>query len=289
MSRELKRTKVINYRLRENVISWTITIILIIIGIVCIYPFLFMLSSSFKISGEVLQFPIKLIPDHIIFDNYTDLFGDPYYDFGRWYINTIVMTGTTILIKIFLVTYTAYGFSKIKFQGRDAIFLVLLSALMIPGDIMLIPRYIIFKQIHILDTMWSLTLPAVFDIYFVFMVRQAFIGIPDSISEAAEIDGCNHFTIYSRIILPLAKPSIVTMVLFTFVWSWNDYMGPYIFISSIKKQMLSVGIKLFTEGQVTDPALQMSAATVVLVPILVLFFFSQKYFVEGVTSSAVKG
>lgn len=278
-----------NYMLRSKISSWVITIILIIIGLVCIYPFLFMVSSSFKISGEVLQYPIKLIPDNIILTNYTDLFGDPYYDFGKWYINTIVMTGTTILIKIVIVTMTAYAFSKIKFQGRDIIFLILLSALMIPGDIMIIPRYVIFKQLHILDTMWALVLPATFDVYFVFMVRQSFISIPESISEAAEIDGCNHFRIYSRIILPLAKPAVVTMILFTFVWSWNDYMGPYIFISSIGKQMLSVGIKLFTEGQVTDPALQMSAATIVLVPILVLFFFSQKYFVQGVTSSGVKG
>lgn len=274
---------------KNKTMSWVWTIILVVIGIICIYPFLFMVSSSFKVAGDVLTKPLQLIPDQFILSNYTDLFGDPYYDFGRWYSNTIVMTVVTILIKLFVVSITAYAFSKINFKGRDAIFLVLLSSLMIPSDIMLIPRYIIFRQIHILDTMWSLVLPATFDIYFVFMMRQAFIGIPNEISEAARIDGCNHFTIYSRIILPLAKPSLVTMVLFTFVWSWNDYMGPYIFISSLEKQMLSVGIKLFTEGTVTDPALQMSAASVVLIPVLVLFFFSQKYFVEGVNSSAVKG
>ncbi len=274
---------------KNKKMSWVWTIILIVIGIICIYPFLFMVSSSFKISGDVLSKPLQLIPEQIILSNYTDLFGDPYYDFGRWYVNTVVMTVLTIAIKLFVVSITAYAFSKINFKGRDLIFLVLLSSLMIPSDIMLIPRYIIFRQIHILDTMWSLILPATFDIYFVFMMRQAFIGIPNEISEAARIDGCNHFTIYSRIILPLAKPSLVTMVLFTFVWSWNDYMGPYIFISSLEKQMLSVGIKLFTEGTVTDPALQMSAASIVLIPVLVLFFFSQKYFVEGVNSSAVKG
>ena len=274
---------------KNKTMSWVWTIILILIGIICIYPFLFMVSSSFKISGDVLTKPLQLIPEKIILSNYTDLFGDPYYDFGRWYVNTVVMTVLTIAIKLFVVSITAYAFSKINFKGRDLIFLVLLSSLMIPSDIMLIPRYIIFRQNHILDTMWSLILPATFDIYFVFMMRQAFIGIPNEISEAARIDGCNHFTIYSRIILPLAKPSLVTMVLFTFVWSWNDYMGPYIFISSLEKQMLSVGIKLFTEGTVTDPALQMSAASIVLIPVLVLFFFSQKYFVEGVNSSAVKG
>ena len=274
---------------KHNIMSWVWTIILAAIGLVCIYPFLFMLSSSFKISGDVLSKPMQLIPDPIIFTNFSDLFGDPYYDFGQWYINTIVMTGLTILIKVFVVTITAYAFAKINFKGRDAIFLVLLTSLMIPSDIMLIPRYIIFKQLHILDTMWSLVLPATFDIYFVFMIRQSFIGIPDSISEAAKIDGCKHFQIYYRIILPLAKPAVVTMVLFTFVWSWNDYMGSYIFISSLDKQMLSVGIKLFTEGTVTDPALQMAAATLVLVPVLVLFLFSQKYFVEGATSGAVKG
>ena len=276
-------------RLKNRIRPWMLTVILLVTGIVCIYPFLFMLSSSFKISGEVLQYPIRLIPDKIIFTNFTDLFGDPYYDFGRWYMNTAVMTVTTILLKVFIVTMTAYAFAKIKFQGRDVIFLVLLSALMIPGDIMLIPRYIISRQIHMIDTMWALVLPSAFDVYFVFMIRQALISIPDSLSEAAEIDGCNHFQIYYKIILPLAKPVIVTMVLFTFVWSWNDYMSPYLFITSIQKQMLSVGIKLFTEGQVTDPALQMSAATVVLLPVLVLFFFSQRYFVEGVANTGVKG
>ncbi len=278
-----------NPKMKRDIMSWVWTIVLILIGLVCVYPFVFMLSSSFKVSGDVLSKPLQLIPEKFIITNYTDLFGDPYYDFGKWYINTIVMTALTIGIKVFVVSITAYAFSKMHFKGRDAIFLVLLTTLMIPSDIMLIPRYIIFKQLHILDTMWALILPATFDIYFVFMMRQAFIGIPESISEAAKIDGCSHFRIYSRIILPLAKPSLITLVLFTFVWSWNDYMGPYIFISSLEKQMLSVGIKLFTEGTVTDPALQMSAATIVLVPVLVLFFFSQRYFVEGSASSAVKG
>ena len=137
--------------------------------------------------------------------------------------------------------------------------------------------------------MWAIVLPSVVDVYFLFMLRQAMIGIPESISEAARIDGCSHLTIYSRIILPLAKPAIATMVLFSFVWTWNDYMGPYLYISSVEKQMLSVGIKLFADGQVQDYGSQMASATLVLLPIIVVFLFCQKYFIESVSGSAVKG
>ena len=139
------------------------------------------------------------------------------------------------------------------------------------------------------DSVWALILPYLANAWYIFLTRNYYRSIPAELVESAKIDGASEYRIFFQIILPLAKPSIVTLILFTFVWSWNDYMGPYIFISSLEKQMLSVGIKLFTEGTVTDPALQMSAATLVLMPVLVLFLFSQKYFVEGVNSSAVKG
>ena len=262
---------------------------MLIIGLLCIYPFVFMLSSSFKVSGDVLTKPFQIIPDPFTIENITGLFNNEYYNFPLWYLNTIIVTGLTLLFKIVLITYTAYGFSKINFKGRDAIFLVLLAAMMIPSDIMIIPRYIIFKNLHILNTFWSIILPSLVDVYFVFLLRQSFIGIPESISEAAKIDGCNHFRIYAQIIVPLAKPAITTMMLFSFVWVWNDYMSPYLYISDIKKQMLSVGIKLFSSGQVQDYGSQMAAATLVLLPIIVVFLFCQRYFVESSTSSGVKG
>lgn len=274
---------------KNKITKWIVTIIMLVIGVMCIYPFIFMVSSSFKPSGDVLMKPFELIPSNFTTKNITGLFNSEFYNFPRWYWNTILMTGITIFIKIFLMTYTAYGFSKIHFKGRDAIFLVLLAALMIPSDIMILPRYIIFKNIKLLNTMWAIIIPSCVDVYFVFLLRQAFIGIPESISEAAKIDGCSHFRIYSRIIVPLAKPSIATMVLFSFVWTWNDYMSPYLYISDIKKQMLSVGIKLFASGQVQDYGAQMAAATLVLLPIIIMFLFCQRYFVEGVTSSGVKG
>ncbi len=269
--------------------KWVLTIVMFIIGIMCIFPFIFMLSSSFKLSGNVMKFPFEPIPNPFTMDNYKALFQSEYFDFGRWYANTTVMTLTSIVFKLLFVTMAAYAFAKIKFKGSDWMFLLLLAGLMIPSDIMIMPRYIIFKNLSILDSMWAIVLPSVVDVYFLFMLRQAMIGIPESISEAARIDGCSHLTIYSRIILPLAKPAIATMVLFSFVWTWNDYMGPYLYISSVEKQMLSVGIKLFADGQVQDYGSQMASATLVLLPIIVVFLFCQKYFIESVSGSAVKG
>lgn len=269
--------------------KWILTIVMLLVGLICIFPFIFMISSSFKVSGEVMQFPFHLIPEHFTFDNFIGLFQNGMYNFQKWYVNTVVMTGLCILIKIFFVSFTAYGFSKINFKGRDTIFLILLSAMMIPSDIMILPRYIIFKNLHILDTMWALILPSCVDVYFVFLLRQSFISVPESISEAARIDGCGHLRIYWQVIFPLSKPAIATMALFSFTWAWNDYMGPYLYISTMDKQMLSVGVKLFASGLIQDYGSQMAAATVVLLPVLVAFLFCQRFFIEGVASSGVKG
>lgn len=209
----------------ETIVKVILTAITLIMGLCCIYPFIFMISSSFKPSGDVLSTPLQIIPKNFTLTNFETLFHNEFYDFFKWFGNTVVMTGLTLILKFFIITITAYGFAKIKFPGRDAIFLVLLAGLMIPSDIMIMPRYIIFKQLHILNTMWALILPAAVDVYFVFLLRQAFVAVPDALSEAARIDGCSHFTIYRRIILPLCMPQVSTMLLFSFVWSWNDFMG----------------------------------------------------------------
>lgn len=274
---------------KNNVLKWALTIFMLIVGVICITPFIFMVSSSFKVSGEVMKFPWHLIPESPTIQNFIGLFTNGIYNFQKWYANTIVMTGLTIIIKVFFVSFTAYGFAKINFKGKDAIFLVLLSAMMIPSDIMILPRYIIFKDLHILDTMWVLILPSCVDVYFVFLLRQSFISIPESISEAAKIDGCGHMKIFWRIIFPLSKPAIATMALFSFTWSWNDYTGPYLYISTMDKQMLSVGIKLFSSGLTQDYGAQMASATIVLIPIMIAFLFCQRFFIEGVASSGVKG
>ena len=276
--------------MRTKKIKWgkiILTVLLFLFGVACIFPFVFMLSSSFKPLNEIFVYPIKLIPENFILTNYIEVFSEK-YDFVRWYGNTLTMVILIIVLKIGVVTLTAYAFARLRFKGRDVLFLVLLSSMMIPPDAVIVPKYVIFKAFGIVDSMWSIILPSIFDVFFVFMVRQFFLAIPETLSEAAIIDGCSHFKIYSRIILPLAKPAIVTMVLFTFIWAWNDYMGPYIFITSPEKQMLSVGIKMFQVNNAVESGLQMAAATLVLVPILIVFLFCQKYFIEGIATSGRK-
>ena len=276
--------------MRTKKIKWgkiILTVLLFLFGGACIFPFVFMLSSSFKPLNEIFVYPIKLIPENFILTNYIEVFSEK-YDFVRWYGNTLTMVILIIVLKIGIVTLTAYAFARLRFKGRDVLFLVLLSSMMIPPDAVIVPKYVIFKAFGIVASMWSIILPSIFDVFFVFMVRQFFLAIPETLSEAAIIDGCSHFKIYSRIILPLAKPAIVTMVLFTFIWAWNDYMGPYIFITSPEKQMLSVGIKMFQVNNAVDYGLQMAAATLVLVPILIVFLFCQKYFIEGIATSGMK-
>ncbi len=275
-------------RKTKTIISKTIlTAILAVIGLLNIFPFIFMLSSSFKPLNEIFAYPISLIPETFILTNYIDVFSDQ-YTFLLWYGNTLVTVTLKILIKLFIVSITAYAFAKLRFKGRDLLFLILLSSMMIPADAVIIPKYVIFKFLGVTDTMWSLILPAVFDVFFVFMLRQFFISIPESLSEAAIIDGCNHFKIYYRIILPLAGPAIITMVMFTFIWSWNDYMSPYIFITDPNKQMISVGLKMFQVQMSVDYGLLMAGTTLVLIPVFLLFLFAQRYFVQGVATSGMK-
>ncbi len=264
-----------------------LTIGLLIIGVMNIFPFLFMLSSSFKPLNQIFTYPIELIPETIIFTNYTELFSEQ-YSFIRWYANTLITVSLIILLKIFIVSITAYAFAKLQFKGRDILFLCLLSSMMIPPDAVIIPKYIIFSSLGITDTMWSLILPAIFDVFFVFMLRQFFISIPVSLSEAAIIDGCSHFKIYRKIIMPLTGPAITTMIMFTFIWAWNDYMSPYIFITTPEKQMISVGMKMFQVANAVDYGLVMAGATIVLIPVVLLFLVAQKYFVQGIATSGMK-
>ncbi len=273
---------------RTGFIKFALSVILVIFGLFNIFPFIFMLSSSFKPLGDIFKYPIRIIPETFVISNYTEvLFGK--FSFYNWYVNTVVMVIVSIILKSIIVSMAGYSFARLRFKGRNTLFLILLSAIMIPGDVTLIPRYVVYKALGITNSMWSMIFLYTFDMFFVFMMKQFFSTIPFELSEAAIIDGCSQFKVFYKVILPNVKPAFVTMILFTFVWQWNDFMNPFIFITNEKKQMLSVGIQFFQERMGSNYGVQMAATTLILIPVIIVFFSSQKYFVEGIATTGVKG
>lgn len=273
--------------LNPNKRSLSVTIIMLVFSLLMVIPFLWMLSSSFKTQTEVFSGSFNLIPKKMHWENYREVLNTPY--FGDWYLNSIVNVLISIVIKIVTVTTAAYAFARLKFKGKDVLFLLLLSSIMITPDTTIIARYLQYKYIGLLDTRWVIILPSIFDVYFVFLMRQFFMSLPQELSEAGLIDGASQLGIFTRIIVPLAKSPIMTMVLFSFIWGWNDYMGPYFFISSIDKQMLSVGLTYFQSEHGTDYALQLTAACLAIIPVIIIFSFIQRFFVEGIANTGIKG
>lgn len=264
------------------------TMIFLFFGIVCLFPFVFMISSSLKNAANVFEYPFKVIPDPLVLTNYPELFA-PEYLFIRWYMNTIILVIVTLAFRMIIVGITAYSLSKLKYKGRDTVFFIFMVTLMIPGDQLLVPRYIVLSTLGLTDSMWSMVLLYTFEFFLIFLVRQFYLTIPDELCEAAIIDGCSHFRIYFNVILPNSKPVMITMALFTFVWQWNDFTHPYIFINDSTKTMISVGISKFATEHTVNYALQMAGITLTLLPVIIIYLFAQKYFIQGVTTSGLKG
>ncbi len=264
-----------------------ISIIVFVLGLMMIVPFLFMISAALKPNALIFSEPLKFIPDQIYWNNFKTIFHHEY--FFKWYGNSIYIVVLTVIARFVVVTMAAYAFARLNFPFKEAIFFLFISTMMIPADTTVIARYMLYKSLHLYNTEWALIIPATFDVFFIFLLRQFFSGLPKEISEAAVVDGCSQFKIYYRIILPLAVPALVTMLLFTFIWTWNDFVNPFIFISSIDKQVVTVGLEYFQQQAGTDYGLQMAGACIIVIIPIILFAFSQKYFVEGIASSGVKG
>jgi len=260
---------------------------MLLFGVLMITPFIFMLSFSLKPTSEVFIHPLQLIPQKLYLVNFERLFAHEYY--FNWYRNSIVVVFLTILLRSFFVTMAAYAFARLHFKGKNIMFLLLISTMMIPPDTTIVARFLLYKYMHLVNTHWVIILPAIFDVFFIFLLRQFFTGIPKELSESALIDGCSHFKIYYRIILPLAVPALVTMALFTFIWSWNDFVNPFIFISSIQKQLVTVGLEYFQKEAGRDYAMQMAGACFIVIAPIAMFALSQRFFIQGIVMTGIKG
>lgn len=259
---------------------------MLLFGLIMIVPFIFMISASLKPTAQVFVNPLNIIPETLYWDNYKAIFAHPYY--FKWYWNSIKVVVFTIGFRLVIVTMAAYAFARLKFKGRDALFFLMLATMMIPSDTTIVARFLLYKSLNLIDTQWAIVLPATFDVFFVFMLRQFFMGIPYELNESGLVDGASQYQIYYKIILPLAVPPIITMVLFTFIWTWNDFVNPFIFISSIDRQLVTVGLEYFQQQAGSDYALQMAGACIIVIIPIILFVASQKYFIEGIASSGIK-
>jgi len=273
-----------------------IWVVLLVGAIVLLSPLMWMVSSSFKLEQRVFQFPPQLIPNPWRPQNYVEAL--TYKPFPIYLRNTVFLVLMNELAIILAASFCAYGFARIRFPGRDLWFAIVLSTMMVPYVVMMVPQFVIFSRLHWIDTFLPLTVPYFFGggAFNIFLLRQFFRTIPEELADAARIDGCNEFTIYARIMMPLAKPALITVAIFTFLGTWNDFMGPLLYINSPERFTLAIGLANFrasfgsgTTGGRSRWDLLMAFATAMTVPVIVVFFLAQRYFVQGVVLSGLKG
>lgn len=250
-------------------------------------PFLWMISSSLKPEVDVFGFPIRWIPEVFRWDNYLEVWTR--VPFARYYLNSIIVAGSITLLQIVTCSMAAYAFAKIEFPGRDKIFMGYLCTMMVPFQVIMIPQFLIIKNLHLVDRLGSVIVIAAFSAFGIFLFRQFFMTLPESLSEAARIDGCSEFGIFTRIIMPLSKPAIASLVIFTFVSAWNDFLGPLIYLNSDRVKTIQLGMRSFQSMFNSEYALLMAAASCATVPVIIVYLLAQDQFIEGIAAGAIKG
>jgi len=253
-----------------------------------IAPFLTMISTSLKANAQIFVYPPMLIPNPPQWQNYPEAM--KYAPFGRYYLNSFFLCATVVFGTLSSNTLIAYGFSRIRWVGRDVVFVIVLATLMLPAQVTMIPVYIIFRKLGWVGGYLPLIVPAYFgSAYFTFLLRQFFRGIPFELSDAARIDGCSEVSILWYIILPLAKPALVTVALFSFIYTWNDFLGPLIYLHDQNLYTVTLGLQAFISRYWTPQNLLMAAATMAILPVLVIFIWAQRFFVEGISITGLSG
>lgn len=262
-------------------------IILILGAIVMVMPFLWMITTSLKTLPESMRVPPTLLPTEWKFENYANVFNK--IDFIRYYMNTIWMTVGRTIGQLVLCSLAAYGFARLRFPGKEIIFLGILSVLMVPSQVVMIPSFVLMRELGWIDTFYALIVPGIFSAFGTFLLRQFFMSLPKDLDEAAKIDGASLFGIYWRIYLPLSKAALVSLAIFTMLASWNDLLWPLIMTNSEEMRVLTIGISSFQGQYATDYTLLMAGALMATAPMIILFIFFQRYFIEGIALSGIKG
>ncbi|BDX46932.1 carbohydrate ABC transporter permease [Enterococcus hirae] len=275
MMEYFKRTSV--NRQTKKIVSY---LLMTAIGLVLITPLLWMVFTSLKPMEEIVRYPPTFFPEKIVWQNYLDTITA--FPFWRYARNTLLITVLVVFGNVLSNSFIAYGFAKLDFPGKKLMFALVLSTMMIPGFVTMIPQYVLFSKIGWVGTYLPLIVPSFFGNAFnIFLMRQFYLSINDELIEAAEIDGANHFYIWSRLMLPLTKPALITIAINSFNAAWNDFLGPLLYIQDQEKYTLQIGLQVFQNQATTQWNYLMAGATLVLIPTILMFFFAQRYFIEG--------
>ena len=252
-----------------------------------IIPFLWMLSTSLKNDMQAYQFPPIWIPRPAAWENYPNTWNA--LPFNRFFLNSafvsLVLTGGQLLT----CSLGAFAFARLRFPGREQLFVLYLATLMIPFQVIMIPLFVLVSRLRWIDSFWGLTVPLAFSPYGTFLLRQFFKSIPRELEDASKIDGCSYWRIYWNVMLPLSKPALATLGIFVFMWSWNNFLWPLLIINSLEMKTLPLGLAYFLGQYTVYWNLLMVGATIALAPVLIVFFFAQRYFIEGITLTGLKG
>ena len=270
--------------------SVTAHVLLIAASFVMLYPLLWMFAASFKPQNEIFSNP-SLIPQHFTFAGYVSGWSGLSVSFGRFFLNSLTISALSIIGNLTACSLAAFAFARLDFPGRKTLFAILLLTMMLPYHVTLIPQYILFFNIGWVNSILPLVVPKFLavDAFFIFMMVQFFRGIPLEIQEAAIIDGCNPLQVYWHVILPLSKPVLATAAIFTFIFTWDDFFGPLVYLSDVRKYTVSLGLRTFVDGNgISIWGAVFAMSCLALVPVLLLFLFFQRFLIQGIATTGVK-
>jgi multiple sugar transport system permease protein len=284
----IPRQKTLSFRVatkRKILTNVGLMLVIIPIALLIISPYLWMITASLKERGHVAEPPF-LIPNEYHFENYVQAWqGAP---FARYYLNTLIVAIATVLSRIIIGSLAAYAFSFLRFWGRDTIFILYLSTMMIPFYAIVIPLYLLMRDLQWFNQYQALIVPRMIDAFSILLLRQAFIGIPRDYLAAARIDGCNHWQTLWRVVFPMSRPTVLTVVIFSFLFVWNDFFWPLLVANDTNMRLIQTGLQAFTGQYLTEWTLWMAGTVLTTIPPIVLFLFAQKQFISGMARSGLK-
>lgn len=260
--------------------------ILAVVGLIAVIPFLWLLTTSFKGAEEIFSYPPTIFPKDFVLQNYSGVWKT--VPFGRYFINSTIVVVVTVLMNLTISSLAGYGFARFKFKGKELLFLIVLGSMMIPKELIIIPLYTTVLKLSLADSLAGVILPFAVDGLAIFMMRQAFLSIPKEMEEAAVMDGCSSFRIWWNVMLPMTKPTIAVLAIFTFIGTWGDFLWPLVVLKSPENYTLQVGLSYMMGTFINNYRYVAAGAVLAIIPVLILFVFAQKYFEKGIYAGVGK-